>query len=157
MSVYTSVSDAQMRDFLLQYNLGDFVSLQGIAQGITNSNYFLTTSTGRYVLTVFEVLKSEELPFFLELNQHLSQNGVACAAPIARKDGGLHSILAGKPACLVTCLNGSDTGWPTEAQCFHTGAMLAKMHLAGQDFPLKMKIPVMMAGGMMPALSCSRF
>jgi len=94
MSVYTSVSDAQMRDFLLQYDLGDFVSLQGIAQGITNSNYFLTTSTGRYVLTVFEVLKSEELPFFLELNQHLSQNGVACAAPIARKDGGLHSILA---------------------------------------------------------------
>ena len=79
MSVYTSVSDAQMRDFLLQYDLGDFVSLQGIAQGITNSNYFLTTSTGRYVLTVFEVLKSEELPFFLELNQHLSQNGVACA------------------------------------------------------------------------------
>ena len=98
MSVYTSVSDAQMRDFLLQYDLGDFVSLQGIAQGITNSNYFLTTSTGRYVLTVFEVLKSEELPFFLELNQHLSLNGVACAAPIARKDGGLHSILAGKPA-----------------------------------------------------------
>ena len=141
MSVYTSVSDAQMRDFLLQYDLGDFVSLQGIAQGITNSNYFLTTSTGRYVLTVFEVLKSEELPFFLELNQHLSLNGVACAAPIARKDGGLHSILAGKPACLVTCLNGSDTGWPTEAQCFHTGAMLAKMHLAGQDFPLKMKNP----------------
>lgn len=141
MSVYTSVSDSQMRDFLLQYDLGDFVSLQGIAQGITNSNYFLTTSTGRYVLTVFEVLKSEELPFFLELNQHLSLNGVACAAPIARKDGGLHSILAGKPACLVTCLNGSDTGWPTETQCFHTGAMLAKMHLAGQDFPLKMKNP----------------
>ena len=92
-------------------------------------------------MTVFEVLKSEELPFFLELNQHLSLNGVACSAPIARKDGGLHSILAGKPACLVTCLNGSDTGWPTEAQCFHTGAMLAKMHLAGQDFPLKMKNP----------------
>ena len=109
MSVYTSVSDTQMRDFLLQYDLGDFVSLQGIAQGITNSNYFLTTSTGRYVLTVFEVLKSEELPFFLELNQHLSLNGVACAAPIARKDGRLHSILAGKPACLVTCLN--DDWW----------------------------------------------
>ena len=71
----------------------------------------------------------------------MSQNGVACAAPIARKDGRLHSILAEKPACLVTCLNGSDTGWPTEAQCFHTGAMLAKMHLVGQNFPLKMKNP----------------
>ena len=71
MSVYTSVSDAQMRDFLLQYDLGDFVSLQGIAQGITNSNYFLTTSTGRFVLTVFEVLKSEELPFFFRAKSTL--------------------------------------------------------------------------------------
>ena len=135
MSVYTSVSDEEMRAFLTQYDLGDFVSLQGIAQGITNSNYFLTTTTGRYVLTVFEVLKQEELPFFLELSRHLSSNGVACPAPIARRDGGLDSVVVGKPACLVTCLNGSDTSWATETQCFNTGAMLAKMHIAGQSFP----------------------
>lgn len=141
MSVYTTVSDEEMRVFLADYDLGEFVALQGIAQGITNSNYFLTTSTGRYVLTVFEVLQQEELPFFLELNQHLSRNGVACAAPIARKDGRLDSVLAGKPACLVTCLQGSDTSWATEAQCFHTGAMLAKMHLAGQSFEKKMENP----------------
>lgn len=141
MSVYTSVSDDEMCEFLTQYDLGEFVSLQGIAQGITNSNYFLNTTTGRYVLTVFEVLKQEELPFFLKLNLHLSKNGVACPAPIIRKDGKLDSILAGKPACLVTCLNGSDTSWATEAQCFHTGAMLAKMHLAGQSFPLQMDNP----------------
>lgn len=141
MSVYTSVSDDEMRAFLTEYDLGDFVALQGIAQGITNSNYFLTTSTGRYVLTVFEVLKQQELPFFLELNLHLSSKGVACPAPIVRKDGKLDSTLAGKPACLVTCLKGSDTGWATEMQCFNTGAMLAKMHLAGRDFPLKMKNP----------------
>lgn len=141
MSVYTTVSDEEMRVFLADYDLGEFVALQGIAQGITNSNYFLTTSTGRYVLTVFEVLQQEELPFFLELNQHLSRNGVACAAPIARKDGRLDSVLAGKPACLVTCLQGSDTSWATEAQCFHTGAMLAKMHLAGQSFEKKMDNP----------------
>ncbi len=141
MSVYTSISDEEMRAFLADYDLGGFVSLQGIAQGITNSNYFLTTSQGRFVLTVFEVLTQEELPFFLALKQHLSENGVACPAPIARKDGRLDSVLAGKPACLVTCLQGSDTSWPTETQCFNTGAMLAKMHLAGQSFPLKMENP----------------
>ena len=141
MSVYTSVSDEEMRAFLTQNDLGGFVSLQGIAQGITNSNYFLTTTTGRYVLTVFEVLKQEELPFFLELSRHLSSNGVACPAPIVRKDGKLDSVLVGKPACLVTCLNGSDTGWATEMQCFNTGAMLAKMHIAGQSFPQKMVNP----------------
>lgn len=141
MSVYTSVSDDEMRQFLIDYDLGDFISLQGIAQGITNSNYFLTTTAGRFVLTVFEILRQKELPFFLMLKQHLSKNGVACPAPIARKDGRFDSVLAGKPACLVTCLKGSDTSWPTENQCFHTGAMLAKMHLAGQDFPLKMNNP----------------
>lgn len=141
MSVYTSVSDEEMRAFLTQYDLGKFVSLQGIAQGITNSNYFLTTSCGRYVLTVFEALKQEELPFFLKLNQHLSEKGVACAAPVARKDGKLDSVLLGKPACLVACLKGSDTSWATDKQCFNTGAMLAKMHLAGQDFPLAMDNP----------------
>ncbi len=141
MSVYTSVSDDEMRAFLSQYDLGEFVSLQGIAQGITNSNYFLNTSSGKFVLTIFEVLKQEELPFFLELNQHLSQKGVACAAPIAKKNGELAANLSGKPACLVSCLKGSDTACPSEQQCFSTGAMLAKMHLAGQDFPLRMANP----------------
>lgn len=141
MSVYTSVSDDEMREFLNDYNLGDFISLQGIAQGITNSNYFLTTTKGRFVLTVFETLQQRELPFFLELKQHLSKNGVACPAPVMRKDGKFDSILVGKPACLVTCLKGSDTSWPTANQCFHTGAMLAKMHLAGQSFPSKMANP----------------
>ncbi|MCS4534087.1 homoserine kinase [Neisseria montereyensis] len=141
MSVYTSVSDEEMRQFLTDYDLGDFLSLQGIAQGITNSNYFLTTTAGRFVLTIFETLKQNELPFFLILKQHLSQNGVACPAPIARKDGKFDSVLSGKPACLVTCLEGSNTSWPSEKQCFHTGEMLAKMHLAGQNFPLKMDNP----------------
>ncbi|ROV55493.1 homoserine kinase [Neisseria chenwenguii] len=141
MSVYTSVSDDEMRAFLTNYDLGGFVSLQGIAQGITNSNYFLTTTAGRYVLTVFEVLQQEELPFFLRLKQHLSDNGVACPAPVVCKDGRMDSVLAGKPACLVTCLKGSDTSWATAAQCFNTGAMLAKMHIAGQTFPLKMENP----------------
>lgn len=141
MSVYTSVSDDEMRRFLTQYDLGEFISLQGIAQGITNSNYFLTTSCGKFVLTVFEVLTQQELPFFLLLKQHLSENGVACPAPIAQKNGHFDTTLAGKPACLVSCLNGSDTSWPTQTQCFYTGAMMAKMHLAGQSFPLEMENP----------------
>ena len=73
MSVYTSISDDEMRDFLGFYDVGDFVSLQGIAQGITNSNYFVTTTVGRFVLTIFEVLQQEELPFFLLLKQHFKQ------------------------------------------------------------------------------------
>ena len=141
MSVYTSVSDDEMRALLAQYDLGDFVSLVGIAQGVTNSNYFVTTSSGRFVLTIFEVLQQEELPFFLLLKQHLSRNGVACPAPIMRKDGRFDSVIAGKPACLVSCLQGSDTSWPTVEQCFNTGAMLAKMHLAGQSFEMKMDNP----------------
>ncbi|MDO5059921.1 MAG: homoserine kinase [Neisseria sp.] len=141
MSVYTSVSDDEMRAFLAQYDLGEFVSLTGIAQGVTNSNYFVTTSSGKYVLTIFEVLQQHELPFFLLLKQHLSENGVACPAPVAKKDGSFDAVLAGKPACLVTCLKGSDTGWPSEKQCFNTGAMLAKMHLAGQSFPMTMDNP----------------
>lgn len=141
MSVYTSVSDGEIRAFLADYDLGGFVSLQGIAQGVTNSNYFLTTESGRFVLTVFETLKQAELPFFLLLKQHLSKNGVACPAPVVRKDGRMDSVLAGKPACLVTCLKGADTGWATAEQCFNTGAMLAKMHLAGQSFPLQMENP----------------
>ena len=141
MSVYTSVSDDEMRVLLAQYDLDEFVSLTGIAQGVTNSNYFVMTSVGRFVLTIFEVLRQDELPFFLLLKQHLSQHGVACPTPIMRKDGRFDSVVAGKPACLVSCLQGSDTSWPTLEQCFNTGAMLAKMHLAGQSFGMKMDNP----------------
>ncbi|MDO4998048.1 MAG: homoserine kinase [Neisseria sp.] len=141
MSVYTSVSDDEMRAFLEDYDLGEFVSLQGIAQGVTNSNYFVNTKSGRFVLTIFEVLTQAELPFFLLLKQHFSKNGVACPAPIARKDGRFDSTLVGKPACLVSCLTGADTAMPSAVQCFNTGAMLAKMHLVGQSFELSMDNP----------------
>lgn len=141
MSVYTSVSDDEMRVFLEDYAIGKFIALEGIAQGVTNSNYFLTTTRGRFVLTVFEVLQQHELPFFLLLKQHLSGRGVACPAPVARTDGRFDSSVAGKPACLVSCLAGCDTSLPNAAQCFSTGAMLAKMHLAGQSFPYRMANP----------------
>lgn len=141
MSVYTRVTEQEMRKFLRQYDLGELVSLTGIAQGVTNSNFFVVTDTGRYVLTILEVLQQHELPFFLKLKQFLSKNGVACPAPIPQKNGSLDATLCGKPACLVSCLEGADTSWPTAEQCFHTGAMLAKMHLVGKNFPMKMENP----------------
>ncbi|SSY80329.1 homoserine kinase [Alysiella crassa] len=141
MSVYTSVSDDEMRQLLTHYAIGEFQSLQGIAQGITNSNYFLHTTSGTYVLTVFEALQAHELPFFLKLKQNLSENGVACPAPIAQINGQFDAQLAGKPACIVSKLSGRDTASPTTAQCHSTGAMLAKMHLAGTTFPEKMDNP----------------
>lgn len=141
MSVYTSVSDDEMRQLLTEYPLGRFRALQGIAQGITNSNFFLHTDSGSYVLTVFEALSAAELPFFMDLTRHLSRNGVACPAPIAKHDGTLTATLVGKPACIVEKLSGSDTSFPTALQCRNTGAMLAKMHLAGSDFAQSMDNP----------------
>lgn len=141
MSVYTSVSDDEMRALLTQYDIGEFVSLQGIAQGITNSNFFLHTDIGSYVLTVFEALQQNELPFYLQLTQHLSQHGVACPIPLAQKNGRLDAQLVGKPACIVSKLAGHDTAVPNEEQCFAVGQMMAKMHQASLSFPQTMSNP----------------
>lgn len=141
MSVYTHVHDEHMRQLLTQYDIGTFQSLHGIAQGITNSNYFLYTDRDSFVLTIFEALTQAELPFFLKLTQHLNQNGVACPNPIAQTNGRLDAQLLGKPACIVSRLKGSDTAYPTPEQCFNTGAMLATMHIASIHFPEKMPNP----------------
>lgn len=141
MSVYTSVTEAEMAVFLEDYDIGTLVSLKGIAQGITNTNYFVTTSVDRYVLTIFETLQPEELPFFLDLMALLSHKGVACPAPIPQKSGQFMHLLHGKAACLVSCLSGRDVTQPNAAQCHSVGAMLAKMHLATADTELTMANP----------------
>lgn len=141
MSVYTSVTEAEMSVFLEDYEIGTLVSLQGIAQGITNTNYFVTTSVDRYVLTIFETLLPEELPFFLDLMALLSQKGVGCPAPIPQKSGQFMHLLQGKAACLVSCLSGRDITQPNAAQCASVGAMLARMHLATADTDLTMANP----------------
>lgn len=141
MSVYTSVSDEEMRLFLKNYDLGSFISLEGIAQGITNTNYFVTTTQNCFVLTIFEELNKQELPFFLDLMLHLSQNNVACPMPIAQKNKQLVAYLHQKPASLVSLLNGKDTNNPNATQCFNVGAMLAKMHLASASFNQSMNNP----------------
>jgi len=141
MSVYTTVSDDMMQSWLGRYALGQLVELKGIAAGVTNTNYFVTTTHGRYVLTIFETLKLEELPYYLTLMSHLARHGVACPAPLADHTDQFASLLAGKPACLVSCLTGSDISQPSAIQCRAVGEMLAQMHVASHTFPRKMRNP----------------
>ncbi|WP_434779624.1 homoserine kinase [Neisseria sp. Ec49-e6-T10] len=141
MSVFTSVSEEDMRHFLQNYEIGDLIELKGIAQGVTNTNYFVTTTKNRYVLTVFEVLKADELPFYLELMKFLSKRGVVAPEPIEQRQGQLFGFLHDKPACLISCLSGSDVDIANNEQCFEVGAMLAKMHDVGQHFELNMANP----------------
>lgn len=145
MSVYTSVTRLQLESWLAAYDLGTLEDLQGIAAGIENTNYFVTTSAGRYVLTLFEKLQPEELPFYLGLMTHLSGAGVPCPRPIPNREGGVLGSLNGKPATLVSRLPGRDVAVPSVDHCQAVGRMLATMHLAGQSYPATMPNPRGMA------------
>jgi len=137
MSVYTSVSENELNDFLGQYAIGELISHTGISAGIENTNYFVDTTQGRYILTLFEHHTAEELVYFLDLMATLADASVPTAKPIKQKQGKILSTLNGKPAALVTCLRGKtlDKQEANFAQCEAIGDALAKMHLAGHDFP----------------------
>ena len=135
MSVYTAVSFEQLAIWLENYPLGKLTNLQGIASGITNTNFFVTTEQGRFVLTLFEHLKSEELPYFLNLMGHLADNGILCPHPVANDQGDYLGHLNGKPAALVSCLRGKSIEHPTPLNCEEVGKFLARLHLVGQDYP----------------------
>lgn len=141
MSVFTTVTPDQLQAWLQRYPLGELLELKGIASGITNTNYFVTTSTGRYVLTLFEKNSADELPFFLDLMAHLADHGIPCPHPIANADGTYLGTLSGKPAALVSCLRGSSLETPSATHCAEMGAVLARMHLAGQSFAQSMDNP----------------
>ena len=141
MSVYTSVSPEQLSAWLEPHPVGRLLDLQGIAAGIENTNYFVTTTGGRFVLTLFEKLRPEELPFYLGLMAHLSARGIACPRPIPDQDGRLFGELCGKPATLVSRLPGRDIESPDSGHCASVGSMLARMHLAGADYPQTMPNP----------------
>ncbi|HET9042258.1 MAG TPA: homoserine kinase [Burkholderiales bacterium] len=141
MSVYTKVTPSQLADWLKRYSVGALNELRGIAAGIENTNYFVTTTLGRYVLTLFERLPERSLPFYLGLMAHLARHGIPCPAPIVDHANGLYSILNGKPATLVTRLAGAPVMSPTPAHCAQVGAVLAEMHVAGQSFAIRFDNP----------------
>ncbi len=134
MSVFTTVTPAEIEAWLKNYDLGTLTELKGIAAGIENTNYFVSTTHGRYVLTLFEKLSARALPYYLNLMAHLAQHGVPCPAPIANRSGSYLGELNAKPASLVTRLAGKDIVNPTPADCAKVGAVLARLHLAGQSY-----------------------
>jgi homoserine kinase type II len=141
MSVYTKVSPEELSAWLEHYSIGALVELQGIAAGIENTNYFVTTTHGRYVLTLFERLRRDELPFYLNLMAHLARHGIPCPAPVADRDNALLGTLKGKPATLVTRLSGTPVPDPDASQVSQVGAMLAAMHLAGMSYDGRLENP----------------
>lgn len=137
MAVYTEVSFDEAGALLNRLGLGHLQQMQGITGGIENTNYFVTTDQGAYVLTLFERLSFEQLPFYLSLMKHLSLRGIPVPDPATDAQGTyLHTVQA-KPATVVNRLSGASALAPTAAHCACVGAMLARMHLAGVDFPLR--------------------
>jgi homoserine kinase type II len=137
MAVFTEVSAAQLEHWLGRYALGPVGEFRGIPSGIENSNFFVSTSDAAWVLTLFERLSAQQLPYYLELMRHLAARGVPCPAPLADREGQLFSMLNGKPAALVTRLPGRSVTEPQPDHCALIGTALARMHLAGQDFALQ--------------------
>ncbi|MDD2975809.1 homoserine kinase [Aquabacterium sp.] len=135
MAVFTEVSPQEAAGLLSTLGLGSLQSLQGCASGIENTNYFASTDHGDYVLTLFERLSFEQLPFYLNLMHHLAQRGIPVPAPQANAQGEILHTLKGKPAAVVTRLKGRNQLSPQVADCAQVGAMLARMHQAGADYP----------------------
>ena len=135
MAVYTDISDSELKSFLSAYDIGSLVSVIGIAEGVENSNFLLITDRDRYILTIYEKrVRRQDLPFFLGLMRHLSGRGLACPSPIAARDGVALRQLAGKPAAIVSFLNGV---WPRRVwpeHCQALGRALAALHIVGRDY-----------------------
>lgn len=138
MSVYTSVSRAELEAFLQHYSLGELVEFEGITAGIENTNYFVTTAQGDFVLTLFEVLQTNELPYYLQLMAYLNEHDIPCAHPVADDRNHFVRQLNGKPATIMQRLQGQSVLQPDLQQCRAIGATLARMHLVGKGFPLRL-------------------
>jgi homoserine kinase type II len=140
LAVYTDISEDELAAFLADYDAGTLLSYKGIAEGVENSNFLLHTTKANFILTLYEKrVDPNDLPFFLGLMQHLAKNGLSCPLPLIRKDGGMLGKLAGRPAAMVTFLEGMWPRKPTANHCRETGKALAQMHLAGAGFEIKRK------------------
>jgi homoserine kinase type II len=137
MAVYTEVSLAQASELLKSLRLGTLQTMEGCSGGIENTNYFVTTDQAAYVLTLFERLTAEQLPFYLRLMKHLAFHGIPAPDPAANADGDVLHSLNGKPAAVVNRLRGRSELTPTTEHCALVGQMLARMHLAGRDFSMQ--------------------
>lgn len=137
MAVYTEVSDEALSEFLALYDIGDVISFKGIAEGVENSNFLLRTTRSQFILTLYEKrVKAADLPFFIGLMEHLAERGVNCPQPVRNRSGDALGQLAGRPATIVTFLDGLWIRRPNASHCSQVGRALARMHLAGADFPL---------------------
>ncbi|HZB90860.1 MAG TPA: homoserine kinase [Stellaceae bacterium] len=147
MAVYTDVPDEELRSFIAEYALGDVISCKGIAEGVENSNFLLRTEAGIFLLTLFEKRVSPvDLPFFVALMEHLAAAGIACPTPIKARDGAALRRLCGRPAVIVSFLDGM---WPRRILPFHcagVGDALARLHCAGASFALRRPNDLSLAG-----------
>jgi len=141
MSVFTTVTPEQLSAWLRNYSIGTLTRLEGIAAGIENTNYYVTTTHGRYVLTLFEKLKPGELPFYLDLMAHLARHGIPSPQPIANLGNEYLGELNGRPAAIVTRVPGRDLQQVGAGHCATIGGLLAQMHLAGASYRAEMPNP----------------
>jgi len=137
VAVYTEVSDEELAAYLSAYDLGQVLACKGIAEGVENSNYFLQTEAGSFILTLYEKrVREADLPFFLALMDHLAARGLTCPQPVHNRQGSALGRLAGRPAAIVTFLTGVSVRRPNARHCHALGGALARLHEAGRDFAM---------------------
>ena len=147
MAVYTDVSDEELEAFIATYDIGALTSFKGIAEGVENSNYLVHTETGPYILTLYEKrVRPEDLPYFLALMEHLAARGITCPLPVKDREGRALKELAGRPAALISFLEGLWVRRPSIEHCAGLGQALARFHLAGADFPMTRANSLALAG-----------
>jgi homoserine kinase type II len=147
MAVYTEVPDNELEEFVARYDIGRVASCKGIAEGVENSNYLLHTERGSFILTLYEKrVKAGDLPFFIGLMEHLARKGIACPTPIHARSGESLGELCGRPAAIISFLDGMWPRRPTPRHCQLLGEALANFHLAGADFVMKRPNDLSLAG-----------
>ena len=138
MAVYTDISETELRGFLEPYDIGELLSYKGIAEGVENSNFLIHTDRGSFILTLYEKrVERADLPFFLGLMEHLARKGLSCPIPVHRADGPVLGELAGRPAAVISFLEGMWPRRPMPVHCRELGRAMARFHLEGRDFEMR--------------------